>query len=88
MTKLEKYEAVNNTSNLQELADVIRSFAKDGFIKGRTREFDAEEMAKRCENYSLSKHNNLTRKYGIRQQALMFLFYKGVTHRVETLPTL
>lgn len=78
MTDLEKYEAVNKTTNLKELADVIRSFAPNGIIEGRTKVFNAEEMAKRCETYAPHKHNNLTRKYGIRQQALMFLFYDEI----------
>lgn len=37
MTELEKYEAVNKSSTLKELADVLRSFAIDGMIQGRTR---------------------------------------------------
>ena len=75
MTELEKYEKVNKSSSLKELADVIRSFANDGIIQGRTRTFDSELMAKRCEEYDLAKHNNLTREFGIRQQAMMLLFY-------------
>jgi hypothetical protein len=75
MTELEKYEKVNKSDSLKDLANVIRSFANDGFIQGRTRTFNSELMAKRCEEYDLSKHNNLTREFGIRQQALMLLFY-------------
>lgn len=76
MNELEKYEAVNKSKNLKELADVIRSFAIDGMIQGRTRRFDAEKMAEHCESYNLRKHNILTREYGIRQQAMMLLFYE------------
>lgn len=75
MTELEKYKAVNKSSSLKDLADVIRSFAINGRIQGRTRTFDSEQMANRCENYDLVKHNNLTREFGIRQQAMMLLFY-------------
>ena len=75
MTNLEKYEKVNKTSSLKELADVLRSFAVHGMIQGRTKEFNAEEMAKHCETYHLAKHNFLTREFGIRQQAMMLLFY-------------
>ena len=75
MTELEKYEKVNKSSSLKDLANVIRSFANDGIIQGRTRPFDSELMAKRCEEYDLVKHNNLTREFGIRQQAMMLLFY-------------
>lgn len=76
MTELEKYEAVNKSSTLKELADVLRSFAIDGMIQGRTRKFDAEKMAEHCESYHLAKHNVLTREFGIRQQAMMLLFYE------------
>ena len=74
-TDLEKYEAVNSCETLKELADVIRSFAVDGLIQGRTRQFSAEQMAEHCESYHLEKHNFLTREFGIRQQAMMILFY-------------
>ena len=70
MTDLEKYEAVNKTNTLKELANVIRSFAVDGKIQGRSESFDAEQMAARCETIVFMPRN-LTRKYGIRQQALM-----------------
>lgn len=79
MTNLEKYEAVNKTETLQELADVIRSFAnEEGMIQGRTRQFSAEAMAKMCENYDYAIHNRLTREFGIRQQAMMILFYSSM----------
>lgn len=76
MTELEKYELVNKTENLKELADVIRSFGVDGTIQGRTEEFNSERMAIHCENYTFVIHNALTRKYGIRQQAMMLFFYQ------------
>ena len=76
MTELEKYEAVNKGSTLKELADVLRSFAIDGMIQGKTRQFDAEKMAEHCESYNLAKHKVLTREFGIRQQAMMLLFYE------------
>jgi hypothetical protein len=77
MDDLQKYEAVNKTETLKELADVIRSFAVDGKIQGRAKIFDAEKMAKACETYSLVKHNNLTREFGIRQQAMYISFYNN-----------
>lgn len=76
MTELEKYEAVNKSSTLKELADVLRSFAIDGMIQGKTRQFDADKIAQHCESYHLAKHNVLTREFGIRQQAMMLLFYE------------
>lgn len=78
MEKLEKYEKVNQCLTLKDLANVIRSFAdEEGMIQGRIRKFSAEEMAIDCENYSLTNHNSLTREYGIRQQAMMILFYNN-----------
>lgn len=75
MTDLEKYEVVNKTETLKELADVIRSFAVDGLIQGVNAQHSAEKAAIYCENYSLLVHNTLTREFGIRQQAMMLLFY-------------
>ncbi len=76
MTDLEKYTKVNESKSLTELAETIRSFANSaGEIMGRTRIFNAETMAQYCETYSLAKHNRLTREFGIRQQAMMLLFY-------------
>jgi len=81
MTYLEKYSKVNNTESLKELAEVIREFGNEpifgveGFILGRTQVFNSENMAMHCETYSLVKHNVLTREFGIRQQAMMLLFY-------------
>lgn len=77
MTDLQKYNAVNKSESLDDLANVIRSFAVNGLIQGRTRRFDAEQMAKACESYDRLKHNTLTREFGIRQQAMMLAFYNG-----------
>lgn len=76
MTELQRYEAVNKAETLQELAEVIRSFANDeGIIEGRTRGFDAERMARNCEMFDQIPPNALTRNYGIRQQALYIQYY-------------
>lgn len=75
MTELEKYQAVNRTNSLEELAQVIESFAENGRIEGREQDFDVANMANYCRNYSESIHNFLTRKWGIRQQAMYLLFY-------------
>lgn len=76
MTDLEKYQAVNKTQTLEELAQVIESFADQyGEIAGRSRFFDAKKMANFCRNYTLHAPNSLTREYGIRQQAMMLQFY-------------
>lgn len=76
MTDLEKYEAVNKSETLEDLAKVIESFADEkGDIQGRTKKFSAVRMASFCRHYSLDLHNTLTREFGIRQQAMMILFY-------------
>jgi acetyl-CoA acetyltransferase len=76
MNEIDKYTRVNTCSTLDELADVILSFAdENGQIKGRTRNFNAQVMADICRRYTAVEHNMLTREYGIRQQALYILFY-------------
>ena len=74
--ELEKYKKVHSTETLKELADVIRSFGVDGEIQGRTRKFNSEQMAMWCEVFTWETHNLLTREFGIRQQAMMILFYE------------
>lgn len=74
MNRLQKFEAVNQCDNLKGLANVIRSFDEDGFIRGRTRNFSTENMAKFCESFTMENATMLTREFGIRQQA-MFIHY-------------
>lgn len=80
-TDLEKYEAVNKCESLKELADIIRNFGgPSGLIKGRTKIFDAERMARACEHFYNVPKNTLTRNWGIRQQAMMIEYYhKDIT---------
>jgi hypothetical protein len=74
--ELERFKKVNACETLNELADVIESFAdKFGVIQGRTKDFDAKRMATACRNYDYHRHNNLTREFGISQQGLYLLFY-------------
>lgn len=75
MNKLEAYEKVNRTTTLKELADVIREFGDK--IPGKSKDWNTERMAEHCENYNLDIHNCLTRNFGIRQQAMMILFYNN-----------
>ena len=74
MTELEIYQAVNKAESLLELAEVIRSIGDT--IQGKDRPFDTEKVANLCENFHPTRHNTLTRNYGIRQQAMMLHFYK------------
>ena len=79
MTSLEKYEKVNQAGDLKELANIIRSFAdEDGKVQGRSKRFDAEDMASTCETFTNQYHNVLTREFGIRQQAMMLYFYESI----------
>lgn len=76
MEDLKKYEAVNRCETLDELAEVILSFAdEDGNIQGRVRKFNAEMMANACRNYPEFPKNILTREFGIRQQAMYIEYY-------------
>lgn len=76
MSDLDKFQKVNKCETLEELAEVIESFADlQGMIKGRSKNFDAKLMANSCRNYNLYTHNTLTREFGIRQQAMCILFY-------------
>ena len=76
---LSRYGRVNASNSLEELANVIRGFAdEDGMIQGRKSQFNAESMAIACENYDRMPINVLTRKYGIRQQAMCLLYYSKI----------
>jgi len=76
MSELEKYELVNNTETLQELANAIKLIGSNGFLKGKTGIFETEKMVKECKNFNLEFSNVLTRNYGIRQQAMMIKYYE------------
>lgn len=76
MTDLEKYEAVNKCESLEQLSEVIRTFAdENGMIQGRTRKFDANKMAHACLAFGIIQPNCLTREFGIRQQAFYIEYY-------------
>lgn len=78
MTELEKYELVNRCETVKELENAIIKLSHDNEISGREMSFDANVMAGYVE--SVVKQDNspnlLTRKYGIRQQALYLRYYK------------
>jgi hypothetical protein len=76
MSREQIYDLVNDSESLVELADVITSLAdSEGMIQGRTKKFLASKMADACLHYKNRPKNNLTREFGIRQQALYILFY-------------
>jgi hypothetical protein len=74
MSREEQYDAVNKCESLEELSDVIKSFANEaGLIQGRTRTFNANNMANACIVFSKNRPNVLTREFGIRQQAMYII---------------
>ena len=78
MTELEKYHKVNQCETIEELKEIILSFAdKDGVIHGRSRTFNAQKMA---EGAQLCYDGNMianvvTREFGLRQQLLYLMYY-------------
>lgn len=76
--ELARYDAVNECETIEELQEVILSFADErGEIKGRTRYFNAQKMADFALKYYEDESDNevyppnlLTRNWGIRQQAM------------------
>jgi hypothetical protein len=78
MNELEKYELVNKCETEEELAAAILTIANGSEIEGRNRIFDAEKMSKRVQEVINGDviPNVLTRKYGIRQQALYIKYYQ------------
>lgn len=76
---LARYELVNSAETAVALQSAILSFAdEDGYIQGRTHKFSAEWMASKVEMVisGTAPANNLTREWGIRQQALYLRHYK------------
>lgn len=73
MTELEKYQVVNSCTSLPELASAINLLQNDkGEVEiSHNRTMSAHIMVQTCLDFSEFNQNNLTRKYGIRQQAVM-----------------
>lgn len=73
MTELEKYETINKTETVEELENAVDLVWPSDYIDGMTRKFDKEKMKgyiKGIVDSSIEQANVLTRKYGLRQQAL------------------
>lgn len=74
--RLKIYDRVNSCETFEGLANIIRSLAdEDGMIQGRTKKFNAEQMAEACMNFHHFRPNVLTREFGIRQQAMYINHY-------------
>jgi hypothetical protein len=82
MTKLEKYELVNQAENEKELADAILKLAdpETGKIKGRAKDHDGKRMVERLSWFMEGKFppNGMTREFGIRQQAMYIKYYQDI----------
>lgn len=79
MKHLTNYELVNRCETAEELSDAIIKISnpQSGLIEGRSRSFNAYNMANACFGV-IEGHipaNMLTREYGIRQQALYIKYY-------------
>lgn len=81
MTDLEKYQLINSCETVEDLEKAILAFQEsDGSISGRTRDFNAERMASYVKGVVTEGlvPNFLTRKFGIRQQALYLRYYNNM----------
>lgn len=78
MTELEKYELVNKADSIEELEAAMDTIWPDGIVVGRTRTFNKDRMKgfiRGVVEGTVVLVNVLTRKYGIRQQALYLREY-------------
>lgn len=77
MTREEKYDLVSYCETPEGLALIILSFAEDGIIQGKTKNFIAKEMVKGLRGFINGTYppNVLTREFGIRQQAMYLKYY-------------
>lgn len=77
---LETYEAVNRCETFDELAEVILSIGSAlGSVPGRTRDFQADKMVEGLLGFAgdVFPPNVLTRRWGIRQQAMYIKHYSS-----------
>lgn len=83
------YERVNQCESYEELADVIESLTDiHGLIEGRSQALDGDVMAQKCRDFeNVSNPSWLTRRYGIRQQAMYIKYYRGVDRLSEDAKT-
>jgi len=71
------YDLVNQAKTLENIAEFIEYLADDkGMIQGRHKKHNAQKMADNCRKFNPVVRNRLTKRYGIRQQA-MYIYYKS-----------
>jgi hypothetical protein len=82
MSELEKFKLVNSCETAEELSDAIIKLSDPatGLIQGRTREFDAKQMAGRVSQVIAGDVYStvLTREFGIRQQAIYIKYARRI----------
>jgi hypothetical protein len=85
LTDLEKYELVNSCETVEQLQTAILKCAEGSTIVGRTDYFNASKMAAEIPGVVKDERfaNVLTRKWGIRQQALYLAYYKHPIYEIE-----
>ena len=74
MSNLAYYSAVNVTKSTQELHDVVKSIFEQGKLEDYNKDYILDSILNFKANPKLYA-NRITRKYGIRQQAIMLNFY-------------
>lgn len=86
MTELEKFQTINSCETHEELAKAIIDISENGIIQGRSRDFNAADMASRVPFViaGLIIPNFLTRSYGIRQQAMYIAFYGPIKLEINS----
>jgi len=77
MTDLEKYELINSTKSVEQLMEAV---SKIGPIQGSKEEFSVENIHGSIRLIMLRPYypyyNQLTRKFGLRQQMIYLMTYK------------
>lgn len=74
MSNLAYYTAVNNTKTTRELVGVVSSIYDQGALREQDKDFTIESIINYMSNPKYYA-NNITRKFGIRQQTMMLNFY-------------
>jgi hypothetical protein len=75
--ELQRFKQVNRTESLDQLAEVIESFADNqGQIRGIFAHHNAKQMADACRHFTGNKITFLTTNWGIRQQAV-YLYWEN-----------
>ena len=78
MTELEKYELVNAAETFEELIEAVLTVTADdldSLFPGRNVDMTSKHISDRIKSFTMSAPAVLTRKYGLRQQAMYISYY-------------